>query len=241
LDVRVWVLAEVVALTMGCRFNVSGVPAPAGDLLDLAFATSEQDQAASPPSDLAAAVDTMALPPVLEGKFAAPNGATNLTTLGTVDWAHWGLTSASDFNHRSGGQIPNFTKIGNAQPTQYTNYMWGFSWTNGTPRATADNTLTGVYQGGVGSGFMLSVPADTTTRIFRIFVANYANTSRLTAHLSDGSAPDFTDELVDNATGSYRTYTLRYRSASAALLTVTWQATAGLGTSTLQAATLSVE
>ncbi len=31
----------------------------------------------------------------------SPNGTVNLTTQGTADWAHWGLTTATDFNHKS--------------------------------------------------------------------------------------------------------------------------------------------
>ena len=61
----------------------------------------------------------------------------------------------------------------------------------------------------------------------------------LTAHLSDGSAADFTD-VSSSANGQFdRNYTLTYSARSAAqTLTVTWTLTSGNGNVTLNAAAL---
>src|SRR5262249_32493548 len=37
----------------------------------------------------------------LSGSLATPSGAQQLTTQGTTDWAHWGLTSAGSFDHKN--------------------------------------------------------------------------------------------------------------------------------------------
>ncbi|MDB4965837.1 MAG: hypothetical protein JWN44_1526 [Myxococcales bacterium] len=187
-------------------------------------------------------IDLQPGPALLQGTSAQPPVTADLTAVGTIDWAHWGLTIAADFDHRSGGgQIPDFSKIGNGTPSQFGMFMWGFSWTNGTPHASATNTMSGVYLSGAGSGFTLDLPADNAIRVLKLFVADYNCTSRLTAHLSDSSAMDFVDDLIDSGVGSYRMYTLRYRALSAAHLHVVWQAIAGTGNVTLEAATLSGE
>ena len=46
------------------------------------------------------------------GGFApTPVGPVDLTAEGGLDWAHWGLSTATDFNHKSGvsPQISNIT------------------------------------------------------------------------------------------------------------------------------------
>jgi hypothetical protein len=50
---------------------------------------------------------------------------------------------------------------------------YGFSWTDGTPTATATTTGHGtanyVYVGSLGSGFQISVPADTTKKLLKLY------------------------------------------------------------------------
>jgi hypothetical protein len=88
----------------------------------------------------------------LSGSLATPSGTQNLTSLGTVDWAHWGLTTAGSFNHKAGvtQQISNFTIVGTGPANRYNNNTFGYSWTNGTPTGSATNSTTGIFILGIG-------------------------------------------------------------------------------------------
>ena len=171
----------------------------------------------------------------------------NLTTEGTADWAHWGLTSANSFNHRNGvtQQISNYTKIGSGTIQRYTNNPNSYTWTGGTPTATATNTLTGLYVTGVNNGFQITVPANTTSKTLRIYVGLWSAGGRFEASLSDGSAPVYVDTSLINSSGtSNRVYTINYQAGSAGqTLTVKWTANTvanSFSNITLQAATLTV-
>jgi len=174
--------------------------------------------------------------------------AVNLTTLGTSDWAHWGQTGASGFDHKSSGgsQISNVTAVGGATAGQFTDSIQQMTWTDGTPTASATSSAIGIYAAGTGKGFSFTAPADTTSRTLTVYVGGYKSGGTLTAHLSDYSATDYTDTSMSAAgTGTdgthyYATYTLTYKAASAGqTLTVTWSmaSDAGSGNVTLQAAT----
>ena len=85
------------------------------------------------------------------------------------------------------------------------------------------------------------MPANTTTRTFSVYVGGWRAQGRMVAHLSDGSAPDYVDTSVTNATGGVTgVYTFTYHAAAAGqTLTITFtQNLAGSGNVTLQAATL---
>ena len=171
----------------------------------------------------------------------------NLTTEGTADWAHWGLTSVNSFNHKNGvtQQISNFTKIGSGTVQRYTNNPNSYTWTSGTPTATATNTLTGVYVTGVNNGYQITVPADTTQKTLRVYVGLWSAGGRFEANLSDGSAPVYLDTSLVNSSGtSNRVYTINYQAGSAGqTLTVKWTANTvanSFSNITLQAATLTV-
>src|SRR5512135_1092585 len=66
----------------------------------------------------------------------------DLTTEGILDWAEWGMTSATDFNHKAtgGGKIADATPINTTTVYGYgNNYAGrgndGFTWSDGTPTA----------------------------------------------------------------------------------------------------------
>ena len=180
----------------------------------------------------------------LGGVLATPSGTQQLTLLGATDWVHWGLTSPSSFNHKSGAteQIGNFSVIGHNSVIQVKRNPIGYSWTGGTPTASATNTTTGVFVIGQNNGFRFSVPADTTQRTLRVYVGVWSAQGRLTAHLSDGSASDFVDTISNPSATSLGLYTLTYNAGSAGqTLTITYTAdstTSPWGNVTLQAATL---
>ena len=182
----------------------------------------------------------------LTGALATPSGTQQLTTQGTLDWAHWGLNSASSFDHKNAAtqQISNYTLVGLGPVNQYTDNPVGFTWTAGTPTDSATNTTTGIYVAALNSGFRLTVPADTSLHTLQVYVGVWSAQGTVVAHLSDGSAPDYTDSTLNNTTDtSIGVYTFNYRAAaSAQTLTITFTTTQqynGFGNVTLQAATLS--
>jgi hypothetical protein len=180
----------------------------------------------------------------LTGAIASPAGPVQLTTEGALDWAHWGLNTAADFDHKSGvlQQIGNYSVIGGGSPARYANNGIGFTWADGAPNATATNSVTGLYLTGLNQGFRLTAAADKTVRTLKVYVGIWRAQGKLVAHLSDGSAVDFVDTSLTNSSGvtTLGVYTLTYQAASAGqTLTVTFtNQTTTSGNATLQAATL---
>jgi hypothetical protein len=149
----------------------------------------------------------------------------NLTTVGTSDWAHW-----PEFTEKTTGdsQISNYTLVGTGTVNTYNNATLTLTWTDGN-RAASGSATTGSFVAGVGNGFQITVPADTTTRQITVYVGGWASTGKLTAHLSDGSAADFTNSSYSSANSIYQAnYTLTYHAASAGqTLTLTWTMVSG--------------
>jgi hypothetical protein len=163
---------------------------------------------------------------LLTGAGAPATGNVDLTAAGTADWAHWALTAATDFDHKAtgGGQIGNQQVIGFSPLRQLTTAAVTFSWSDGTPHATATATPTGVQVLGQGNGFHFNVPADETTRTLKVWLAGDRSQGKLTAHLSDGSAPDYVDTQFKDQFATYAgVYTLTYHAATnGQALTITW-------------------
>jgi len=181
----------------------------------------------------------------LVGVTGTPASTVNLTNEGTADWAHWGLTTTTSFDHKKsvGQQISNYTLIGNTAVHQYNTNPNGYTWTDGTPTSSATNTTTGIWVNNVGNGFKITVPADTTSRTLKVYVGIWRSQGVLNASLSDNSAPVFTDgTLVNQGNASIAVYTINYKAASAGQkLTVTYTVLTSYyttGNVTLQAATL---
>jgi hypothetical protein len=162
----------------------------------------------------------------------------NLTSEGSTDWEHWGDAS---LNHKVGvtAQLSNYTVVGTQNVLAYSNDLRPISWSDGTPTASAASDTNGLYIQGLGQGFSFTAPADTTSRTLVVHVGGWKSGGTLTAHLSDGSAADFTDTTA-TASGQYdRNYTLTYSGASAGqTLTVTWKMSSGSGNVTLNAAAI---
>ncbi len=166
----------------------------------------------------------------------------DLTALGPLDWAHWGLNGAQDknsgeFDHKAAsgttpvGLISNYSGVGGAAAYTDSRSAVNFSWSDGTPTHSVTNT-SDIYVEGYNS-LSFSVPADTTSRILTVFVGGSSDYATLTAHLSDNSSADFVDssfgyDKPGNLDGvNYQAaYTLKYQAASAGqTLTVTWTQT----------------
>jgi hypothetical protein len=154
-------------------------------------------------------------------RMAGGWGTANLSVEGTLDWAHWGLTAMSSFNHKGAvaQQLSNFTRFGTASTLQLDCCADTFSWTDGTPTVNASNVIGGVYvktPNVSGDGFELSIPADTTTKTLKLYTGYWCARAKLQAFLSDGSAPTFVDTSADltNAADS-SIYTIDFSAASA--------------------------
>ena len=149
-----------------------------------------------------------------------------MTSEGTSDWAHWGLTTGASFDRKATGnsQISNFVSIGSITPVRYTGVPINFSWSDGTPTSTVTGTNSGIFTYNVGNGFQLTVPADTTDRTLKLYVGLYKAQGRLEVALSDGSASPYVDTSLVNQTGASNTvFTLKYRAGgNGQSLTVRW-------------------
>lgn len=154
----------------------------------------------------------------LTGTFGATPASVNLTTEGTVDWAHWGRSGALVFNHKANTSlISDILTIGNGPRSWFSDCPTAFSWTDGTPTTSVTNTTTGtVTNGVVGNGLEITVPADTNLRTLKLYVGVWFTRGKVEASLSDGSAPNYVDSTMDNNNGKINgVYTINYKAGSA--------------------------
>ncbi|MFD2614944.1 fibronectin type III domain-containing protein [Paenibacillus gansuensis] len=129
----------------------------------------------------------------------------NLTSEGTLDWAAWGTDTANPTAavRKAGGgqQISDVQLIGDPKVYGYTPQWWGThkaTWTDGDPVAAAQDTSGALVAEGTGKGFTFTVPADTTEKQLKVYLGVMGAKGVLTAHLSDGSAPDFVTSYNDS-------------------------------------------
>jgi hypothetical protein len=155
----------------------------------------------------------------------------DLTTEGTLDWAHWEFDQPDGpliFDHRvSGNEISNLTPPASAmlraQPGG-----GDFSWSDGMPTPTATDDPDGVYLGypGMPASLSLTVEAATTPRTLRLYIGASGAATNVTATLSDGSAPAAT-RIVQTNPG---TIDINFQAASSqATLSVKWAFDSQLG------------
>jgi hypothetical protein len=164
----------------------------------------------------------------------------NLTTQGPTDWAMFGYTAnAASVNRKAtgGSQISALTQVGAFTLLNY-NGGAGAVWLSscntgdGTPTATVTNEGYAVYASNTaGNGMSFTVPAGLTPHTLYVYVvissdATHTTQGKLTATLSDASAPAYSDTtliLVNGSGNLLGAYTITYSAASAGqLLTVTW-------------------
>jgi hypothetical protein len=182
----------------------------------------------------------------LSGVVDLAPASVDLTSEGTSDWTHWGLVTNSSFDYKEGVQrkISNFSALGTNVVQQYMDNYAAFSWSDGAPTLSAQDTRTGVFLGGTADGFRLTVPADTMNRRLRLYVGGYGVEAELQAVLSDLSAAPVTDTSVSNVYDSTNVvYTFDYAAASSGQqLAVVYRSRnlfdLAYGNVTLQAATL---
>lgn len=182
----------------------------------------------------------------LSGSVAQPPAQVDLTQEGTNDWIHLGYGTNSSFDRKSGvvAQI-NYALQSTVSSQQFSDNYTGFSWSDGTPTATASNSTTGVFVTGQTNGFSVRVPADQDARTLRVYVGCYGAQAIFEAYLSDLSAAPFVDRsLANQFDNSYGIYEINYASATAGQeLVVNFRSEQlydiAYGNVTFQAATLS--
>ena len=103
-------------------------------------------------------------------------------------------------------------------------------------------STTGVYVGGTGNGFRVTIPADRAGRHVRLYVGGFKVTGQLRATLSDGSAAAFEDHSFGDVNGAFNVvYDVQYAAAGPSQsLVLEWTLYGGdvLGNVTLQSAAL---
>jgi hypothetical protein len=153
----------------------------------------------------------------LSGTLSAPPSSINLTSEGSSDWVHWGLSNASSVTRKGGvtPQIGPLTALGGS-PVRIAGVSPQalYSWSDGTPTAsTSTRAYLGIYP--APKGFEFTVPADTTERTLVVYLGVWQTRARLEVSLSDGSAPLFTTTVENLSDILDRRVALTYRAASA--------------------------
>lgn len=145
----------------------------------------------------------------------------DLSTEGSIDWAHWGYISSNSFDDKSNGGTA-ISDLAATPALMFTGAPFTASWSGGTPHPTVSGTSTGV---GVhqGSAMTFTVAATTTPRTLRLYVGAQNATGRLDISLSDGSAAAQTKTLSSNSSTTNVRYTITFNAASAnQMLNVSW-------------------
>lgn len=144
--------------------------------------------AGTTPSE-AGAPDTLPTKPYLSAAIDDPPASVSLTAEGELDWAHWGWSDASDYNHKAGvtSHLLDFKPVGAKLPESLAAGASTFSWSDGTPTISG-SSADGIAWSGLDEGFELLVPASVEPRRLRLYVAVFAGTGRIKAQLSDPRA-----------------------------------------------------
>ncbi|MEM7221259.1 MAG: GDSL-type esterase/lipase family protein [Pseudomonadota bacterium] len=152
----------------------------------------------------------------LGGSFVVAPATVDLPTVGPDDWVHWARQDAADLDRRAGvqAQISDYTTIGSGSPSRYASSKTDYGWNGGTPTTSESGTDTGLRVFNAALGFSLSTPADATARTLRLYVGAKQATGRITATLSDNSAPPVTIDVVAGAKRAF-VVTLNFTAASA--------------------------
>jgi hypothetical protein len=188
-----------------------------GDLYRADF-TNSAGSAITLPASLTVTGGTSGSSGLLSGVQSTAASSYNLTTLGTSDWAHWGLGgSVSAFDHKATGnsQISGVTRLGAGSYGGYSDPSRKVTWNDGSPLAKESGDSGYIWaNNAIGAGYSFTVPASTTTQTLYVYLGGYSSGSTLTAQLSDGSAPNYVANL--SGSGLYADIVaITYKAASA--------------------------
>ncbi|HET9180671.1 MAG TPA: IPT/TIG domain-containing protein [Candidatus Angelobacter sp.] len=188
--------------------------------------------------------------PVLAGHFSQTVTAVTLTSPLALDWEHWGTSNDEPLVRMAGVAplISDLSVIGSGSPVLFDDGEVEYLWTDGDVLTTAERTMTGVAITGTGSGFHLSVPADTIPRTFLLYTGAANAQAQLTASISDNSSAPYVDTSLNAGLGNdlNGTYKVDFRATQPGqtlnidyvLLTDNGNGTDQIGKVTLQSAVL---
>jgi hypothetical protein len=189
----------------------------------------------------------------LTGNFTpvAKGSNINLTVLGKLDWVQWGLGGDYAVNRKASvALIGNFTLLNRnfpGNPLNFSSPYWfedtasSCAWQDGSPVvASTNNTRLLAYSYPIagGSGFRITVPAETKTNVLSVFVGTIEARGEFRASLS--GQPVYSHSPPETNVNGVYTITFA-ANAPGQTLTVEWTlpVSATAGHVTLQAATLS--
>ena len=184
-------------------------------------------------------------------------GMLDLSKEGTSDWIHWGLADKASITRKvNGSAFSDLAPVGSGYCDATSGSPISIQWNDGAPVRETRDTHSGLWWNGVGTGRSFSVPADTKTRVLRVYVSGINGAAgTFTAKLSDGSAPDYTSNAWNGNASSDWTpvpdgfsavYTVRYHAATPGQkLNIEWKLASEpnrfAGQARIQAATLADE
>jgi PEP-CTERM motif len=164
----------------------------------------------------------------ITGTVTPVSGATyNLTTLGSLDWVHYGLLGGGDSNDGEPVRDSSGSIIGalssNVNIKAYTGGINTYEWSNGTPVVSGSNT-NGTYLNDGGGVLSLTLAASTTPLQAEFFVGTSTSISTsFTVALNDGSGASYT---ATNLISGADIITIDYVANSASTLTMTFGSSA---------------
>lgn len=161
----------------------------------------------------------------------------NLTAEGTTDWIHWGEVAPS---RKAGAapQLSDYHAVGAASQL-YRSDLREVSWSDGGTIPVSSGNTNAVVVYGIGLGQSFTVPADTHMHVLTVHAGGINSGGRLTAHLSDESAPDLVQQISPLVGPYTQDFTIQYQSASPGqTLAVSWVSTTRTGGVILNSAAL---
>ena len=177
----------------------------------------------------------------LTGAALVTSIGADLTAEGPADWAHWGEGSIPGQVRKAAvaAQVSSYQVIGSGTLKLYINDLRPLSWSDGDVVVSGATNRRGVYITGQGTGFAVTVPADTQQRTVKVYVGGWQSSATFRAQLSDGSAADFVDTTPVASYQYNRTYTVSFKAASAGKqLRLSWTQASTAGNVTLAAVAL---
>ncbi len=142
----------------------------------------------------------------------------DLTANSPLDWIHGGFNGDyTKLNRKARAGLISALTISSPSNNGALVRSQGatFSWSDGSPDAFCSGTTAGVHAQGQSNSIRFSVPADATPRTVKIYFSSVHSAVTVTAHLSDGSAPDWVNGDWYATTGTITPVaTLSYSAAS---------------------------
>lgn len=159
------------------------------------------------------------------GGTEVPPISVDLTSEGFRDWAHWGLKSAEDYNHKADvpSSLLDFKPLGSVAPKLKAGGPTTFKWSDGTPVANA-STLNGISWIGLDQGFQLDARAADEELNINLYIGVTAGAAEIRATLSDPDATSALEDQISSPVGSWNLRMLNVRYGFAvpgSVLTIT--------------------